>query len=277
MMRFHFILVSTVRKAVFVAFLLCIFIGKVNAQEATTDTSYQNPVIDSINSVLDDGDTDYSDEVAPDSTTEVHEPDTVTFRAVPDSVVTALQKRKEFEYANDPAYWMKNKKKEDSEARTIGFLEWLFYNRGVKIAMYILLAAVLLFAVYKIIINNNLFYRNAKNKLAATTVEEGIEMETDLESKIAKAIQVKDYRKAVRYLYVKSLRELDQKNLIRYHAQATNYDYLAQVSEFKFAGRFSFLTQVYDYVWYGGFEMSDNQFDKVAKDFNDFFKEIGAW
>ena len=277
MRRFQLILYSTIRKAVSIAFLLFIFQTGLNAQVAPADTTYQNPVVDSATGVVQDEEVDYSDEDYSDTATEVHEPDTVTFRAVPDSVVTALQKRKEFEYANDPEYWMKNKKKEDSEARTIGFLEWLFYNRGVKIAMYILLAAVLLFAVYKIIINNNLFYRNAKNKLAATTVEEGIEMETDLESKIAKAIHVKDYRKAVRYLYVKSLRELDQKNLIRYHAQSTNYDYLAQVSEFKFAGKFSWLTQVYDYVWYGGFEMSDDQFDKVMKDFNDFFKEIGAW
>lgn len=277
MMRFHFILFSIVRKALFVAFLLYFFIGKVNAQVGATDTSYQNPVIDSINSVLDDADSDYSDEVAPDSSTEVHEPDTVTFRAVPDTIVTALQKRKEFEYANDPEYWLKNKEREDTDSRSAGFLEWLFFNPGVKIAMYILLAAVLGFAVYKVIVNNNLFYRGAKKKLAEAAVGEEIEMETDLESKIAKAIQVKDYRKAVRYLYVKSLRELDQKSLIRYHAQATNYDYLAQVSEFKFAGKFSFLTQVYDYVWYGGFEMTDDQFDKVLKDFNDFFKEIGAW
>lgn len=250
--------------------------SRLNAQVTTVDTSYHVGSVDTTVDDVPDNEVEYSEDSYADSAAPIHIPDTVTYRAVPDTVVTSLQKRKEFEYANDPEYWMKNKR-EDSESKSIGFLEWLFYNRGVKIFMYILLAAVLLFAIYNIIVNNNLFYRGAKKKTAETAVEEEIEMETDLESKIAKAMQAKDYRKAVRYLYVKSLRELDQKNLIRYHAQATNYDYITQVSEFKFAGKFSFLTQIYDYVWYGGFEMSDGQFEKVLKDFNDFYKEIGAW
>lgn len=275
MIKSRFILYLRPFRAVFMTALLFAFVYNAKAQVPSTDTTVTIG-IDTVTENPPDNEVDYSEDTSTDYTPEVKEPDTVSFRNVPDTVVTALQKKKEFEYANDPEYWLKHEKP-DNESRSVGFLEWLFFNPFIKILMYILLAAVLLFAVYKIIVNNNLFYRGAKKKQTEAAIDEDVEIETDLESKIAKAIQTKEYRKAIRYLYVKSLREMDQKNLIRYHAQATNYDYLAQVSEFRFAGTFSFLTQVYDYVWYGGFEISDEQFDKVLKDFNDFYKVIGSW
>src|SRR4051812_46026863 len=56
--------------------------------------------------------------------------DTVIFRAVPDSTVWRLQHLKEFEYANDPAYWKKKKKNvsaEDGESAFANFLRVLQY------------------------------------------------------------------------------------------------------------------------------------------------------
>ena len=98
-------------------------------------------------------------------------------------------------------------------------------------------------------------------------------MEDDnLDEKIKKAIADKDHRKAVRYLYFKTLRQLDQRGWIRYHAQATNYDYITQISSYPVAGDFKFLTQVYDYVWYGGFELTEEQFGIVHSNFQKIYK-----
>jgi len=183
-----------------------------------------------------------------------------------------LKSQKKFEYANDPEYWVKKKKKERSSNGGDNFIEWLFGSSVVKIIMYIFLALVIIYTIYRIIDNNNLFYNSSKRTIRSQS-EDAVEMQDDnLDEKISKAIADKDHRKAVRYMYFKTLRQLDQRGWIRYHAQATNYDYINQISKFPIAGDFNFLTQVYEYVWYGGFELTDEQFGIVHSNFQKIIK-----
>ncbi|MBC7848407.1 MAG: DUF4129 domain-containing protein [Chitinophagaceae bacterium] len=202
-------------------------------------------------------------------------PDTATLRSVPDSVISDLRKQKAFEYANDPEYWLKDPPSENNGG-VPGFLDWVFSSRGVRMLFYVIIGTILVFAVYRIIVNNSLFYRSSKT-ISTTAVgeEEDIEDE-NLEAKLQQAITDKDYRKATRYIYFNLLRKLDTKGWIRYHSQATNQDYLAQVSQYSIAGDFRFHTQVYEYVWYGGFELNENQFAIVNNNYSKMTKVIGV-
>jgi hypothetical protein len=74
----------------------------------------------------------------------------------------------------------------------------------------------------------------------------------------------------VRYLYIKTLYALNDKNWIQFHAQATNNEYVKQMSEHKNINDFRFLTQVYEYVWYGRFEVTEQQFSVVHHNFKKF-------
>jgi len=199
-------------------------------------------------------------------------PDTIIFRSVPDTTLSKLKSQKEFEYANDPEYWIKKKKKERTSKGLDYFIEWLFGSTVVKAIMYIFLGLIIIYTLYRIIDNNNLFYNSSKRTINSQS-EDAVEMEDEnLDEKIRKAIADKDHRKAVRYLYFKTLRQLDQRGWIRYHAQATNYDYITQVSKFPIAGDFNFLTRVYEYVWYGEFELTDEQFRIVHSNFQKIIK-----
>lgn len=201
--------------------------------------------------------------------------DTVILREVPDSTVKRLKEDKEFEYANNPEFWVKEKPRESQ--RGIGyFIEWLFSSALVRILAYLLIGGVLLYAIYRVIVNNSLFYTPSRKK-AGEMQEEENEMEAgDIDEKIEQAIAAKDFRKAVRYFYIKSLRSLNDKGWIQYHSQATNYDYLRQLANKPAAGDFGFLTRAYEYVWYGEFELSELQFEFVRENFDKFLKAIKA-
>lgn len=242
--------------------LLCISPSYVKSQEYT-DTLVESAVDSVIESVAEE-------------TTSVRLSDSIVFRSVPDTTVNRLKTAKEFEYANDPEYWIK-KKEEQKESRGIGsFLEWLFGSAAVKTVMYLLLTAILLYTIYRIIVNNNLFYVSAKKRKEIIDEEADGEMQDDiLEEKIADAIRNKEYRKAVRYLYLKTLRGMDAKGWIQYHAQATNYEYLNQIGTRSVAPEFGFATQVYEYVWYGGFELSEEQFTKVYMNYQKINNALG--
>ena len=239
--------------------------------QSPTDSAIGSPVTDSTAIA---GNDEFSDEDSSEQVSRLS--DTIAFRSVPDTAVNRLKKEKEFEYANNPAYWIR-KEDDQNESKGSGyFLIWLFSSSAVRIIMYLLLAAVIIFTIYRIIINNNLFYTSSKS-IKEAAGEEKNEMEDEaLDEKITAAILAKEYRKAVRYSYFKTLRGLDAKGWIRYHAQATNYDYLVQFSKHSMASEFGFLTRVYEYVWYGGFELSENQFDMVQNNFQKMYKSLGV-
>lgn len=199
--------------------------------------------------------------------------DTATLRNVPQKTIDSLKAKKDFEYANDPSYWIKEKPKE-STRRSGGFFNWLFESDAVRWIMYIVLVAVIMFVIYRIIVNNNLFY-NSSRKIPGAGEDEIVEAEYDnLDYKIQAAIDKQEYRKAVRYLYVKTLRQLDDRGWIRFHSQGTNHEYISQMSKYPLSGDFNFITRVYEYVWYGEFDLNEHQFGQVRTNFDKILKAV---
>jgi hypothetical protein len=235
----------------------------------------EEPVVDtgeSVMSVEATETTDDDDDAAYRGKNEVYE--TPEFRKAPDSVAERRKKEKEFRYANDPAYWVKEKKK-PSEGRsfTSRFYDF-FQGSGARTLAYILLAALLIFVIYRVVVVNKLYMVYASKKIRSDEDSESDIHDDDLEDKIQKAVAAKQYREGVRYLYLKTLRTLSEKGLIRLHAQATNYDYVNQMDRHARAEEFRFLTRVYDYVWYGEFTLTDEQFNLVHNNFKNFFDAV---
>ena len=75
------------------------------------------------------------------------------------------------------------------------------------------------------------------------------------------AARAGDFRGAVRKLYVSLLYELNERNLIELDESATNHEYLSKVSRFSgLVGPMRHLTDCFDYVWYGMFPSSEEDF-----------------
>jgi len=75
------------------------------------------------------------------------------------------------------------------------------------------------------------------------------------------AARAGDFRTAVRKLYVSLLYELGERNLIELEDGATNHEYLRKASRFTaLAGPMRYLTDRFDYVWYGMFPSSEEDF-----------------
>ena len=75
------------------------------------------------------------------------------------------------------------------------------------------------------------------------------------------AARAGDFRTAVRKLYISLLYEMGERNLIELDDSATNHEYLNRVSRFSgLAGPMRYLTDRFDYVWYGMFPSSEEDF-----------------
>lgn len=75
------------------------------------------------------------------------------------------------------------------------------------------------------------------------------------------AARAGDFRTAVRKLYVSLLYELSERNLIELEESATNHEYLSKASRLSgLASPMRYLTDRFDYVWYGMFPSSEEDF-----------------
>lgn len=189
-------------------------------------------------------------------------------RKVPDSVTEAMKKQRDFLYANDPSYWEKDKPQDRSLLSK--FFEFLG-SPVMKVVLYIVLGLIILFIIYQVAVVNNFFvFSRTKRNKKKEEGEDGEIVPLDIDEKIRDAIGKGQYRMAVRYLYLKTLAVLGEKNHIKLHAKSTNNDYLIQMRQSPVFGEFAALTRVYEYVWYGEFMPGQQQFEKIHNNFNQF-------
>jgi len=212
--------------------------------------------------------TDQSSTATDTSTTGTPESPPV-LRSIPDTAVRHWKADHDFDYANDLSLWKKDRKEEEN------VLQRAFDSNAFRWLIYILLGSLLLYALYKIISENNLrfFYRKPV-RLKETAQEEAGLPEEGLDQLLKKAVEGKEYRMATRYLYLMALHHLDQRELIRWHSQATDEEYVRQMDVTPQGERFRWLTSAYQRVWYGKFPLEEHQFSRLSQYFQDFHKDV---
>lgn len=157
------------------------------------------------------------------------------------------------------------------------FLEWIFgvkYARGILGSIFMvipfIIVAVLMFLLIKFFlkVNSNSIISNASNKsVVAITEDEELIKHKNLLKLIQQAIDNKNYRLAIRFYYLNTLKQLEEKDLIAWEQQKTNEDYIEEISKETIKLAFKDLTRLYDFVWYGNFEINETKFVKVVVTF----------
>jgi hypothetical protein len=196
--------------------------------------------------------------------------DSVVFREVPDSIVKQMKSEKAFAYANNPAYW---KRDEQEDSWLAKFYQWLERNVWFSRLLYILFGAILVLVIYMIVVKT--LYSSARH--VHTKKEGPVEAEDpDFSARIDAAIAAKDFRNAIRFLYLKALKIAGERNLIQLTSQFTNQDYLLQLRQHPVKESFGLLTHVHEKACYGGFDTTEDQFLVIRNQFDQLFKTMAA-
>ena len=194
----------------------------------------------------------------------------VDLREVPDSVTQARKKEKAFLYANDPSYWEQDKNAERNRA-FIAWLNTILSGPVTKWVLYGILGIIIVSVIYQVaVVNKFLLFSRSPGKRKGAKHDELAEINDDLEAAISKAMQEGNYRLAVRQSYLLTLKNLSDRKELQVKSIATNHDYLAQLKNTPRYEGFSRLTDLYEYIWYGEFQPTREQFDKVRNYFIHF-------
>ncbi len=164
------------------------------------------------------------------------------------------------------------------------FWDWLIgdYEAGgfiaflIKIIPYIILIGVLSFIVW-LFFKLNPGARLLKSKTKPDvffTEEEEIIKSKDIKNLVQKALNNKNYRLAVRYQYLLILKKLTEAELIEYEFDKTNSDYFSEITSEVLITNFQKVTILYDYIWYGSFDVSETDYHKAQKTFNQLETQI---
>lgn len=137
--------------------------------------------------------------------------------------------------------------------------------------IYILLLLAAMYFIVRLLAGKEAvsFFRNKDKLVAPVSIQEEEDIENiDLDQRISDALAAKDYRLAIRFMYLKALKELSLHNLISYHFEKTNTDYYREIADTTVKQHFNRVSYFYDYIWYGEFELDQKGFEHAKRSFD---------
>jgi len=196
----------------------------------------------------------------------------------PDTIYSWKQNEK-FSYMSNIDSFLKAKQQDvvtTTKPKTEpGFLEKIFASNIFQMLFWGVAIIFVLFVIFKLFLSNAFF---SKNTLSRSNVKEIEEEETiasvsDYDKLIHQSVKLGDYRMAVRYLFLKTLAHLSEKEFLQWSTDKTNYQYVQEIPADK-KNDFSSLVLNYEYVWYGNFAINSETFTGIEKKFSNFNGKI---
>jgi len=140
---------------------------------------------------------------------------------------------------------------------------------------YIIEAAAVVLLIFIIIKLAGLNISNIFNREAAeiqVPYSESLENihQITFDEEIEKALNQRNYRLAIRLLYLSTLKQLNDAHLIQWQLEKTNSAYLNELSDAAQRQSFGVLTRQFEYVWYGDFPVDGQSFQNINTLFHDF-------
>ncbi|MBK8053284.1 MAG: hypothetical protein IPK35_08450 [Saprospiraceae bacterium] len=165
------------------------------------------------------------------------------------------------------------------------FLDWLFgsgakksgsSNAGLYLVWFLRIFAFLViiyvvFAIVSILLGkkgNWLFDKKDEKRVITFPLQAEDIISGDFKTLYEKAMQNEDYKMAVRYRYLLLLQQLAKKNIISYHKDKTNSDYYYEIKDKNISSSFSYVSYIYEHIWYGGFELQKKDLSVAVQAFD---------
>jgi Domain of unknown function (DUF4129) len=202
-------------------------------------------------------------------------PDTLKreFRSIVYDSVQAVNSEKGFYYKRYMDSLLRaTQSKVQKPRRSVNLNGANFFNSIFGVIFWIVAIGLFGYLVYRLFLSNSSFLSRNRKNIASDIVVVEEENARDPDSLLRNAIRSGNYRLAVRYLYLRSLKRLSEKKFIEINTNKTNYEYVTEIRKHKFANEFASLTLQYEYVWYGEYPVDERLFEQIQNGFIQFNK-----
>lgn len=200
-----------------------------------------------------------------------------TLRRFKDEPINAFAKQREFQYDDVPRpatnWWQR------FQRWFWSLLDGVFdgnnYGPWLKFGLVALVVGLVAFLIIKIL-GLDLRILTGKSKKVEVPYEETLENihEINFDDQLDIALKQENYRLAVRLLYLRTLKVLTDKELIFWQPEKTNQRYVAELNDEQYQGVFGDLTNQFEYVWYGDFNIDRSHFETIDRSFQEFNQQV---
>ncbi len=256
----------SVLKHILFSVIVLVFISKAKAQQDITDTTIVEVFPDDN---YEEPDTEPEDRFAFKERTT---PSEIDVRRIPGDELNATKSDDDYWYVNEAPVREKQKVQPPKKRKTVFNTKWF------QTLFWILLIGGFIALLIWFLATSNISLFRKKQKMVPGDENTGDETENifemNFEKEIQQAVSDENYRLAVRLMYLRTLKDLSNRNLINYTHEKTNSDYLFQLAGSSYYINFFRLTRSFDYTWYGQFLLSKEGFSTVQDDFNNFKQQL---
>jgi hypothetical protein len=154
------------------------------------------------------------------------------------------------------------------------FLDDIFNGSVLKMILWMLAAFFVLLIIYQLIKNKGFFKRVVTKGVEEETAEpEADILAQNFDLLIQQSCKLCDYRMATRYQFLKTLQLLRDHNQVDYSADKTNSRYVQELPQ-HWRNDFARLILSYEYVWYGNYTLTHQQYESLQQQYSSFRKKI---
>ncbi len=219
----------------------------------------------------------------PDSTAAANQHQPLEVRQINPEKLKSLQESEDFKYYQDvrpdltawERFWRKvgqwlnsllGSSKEDTSDSNWNYVTYIFL---IGITVFVIIKLLQIDFV-------GLFGRKtSKVVIPYETYTEDIH-ELNFQSLIEEAETQGDYRRAIRLYYLNMLKVLTDLELIKWTPSKTNRTYVTELQNNPLQRPFAHITQLFEYVWYGGSALNEESFAAVRQSIQEFNRSIKA-
>lgn len=150
----------------------------------------------------------------------------------------------------------------------------------IGIALKVIAALIVVFVIYliaKAVLNKEvqwIFGRNSDKKNSSYSEIEKNLHRIDFEKLIHETLRSDQKRLSIRYYYLWLLQKMSASQIIIWDIEKTNSDYLYELKNQTQKEDFAYLSYLYNYIWYGEFELDEPTFEKAKNAFEKTIKSI---
>ncbi|MBW1295960.1 DUF4129 domain-containing protein [Aquimarina litoralis] len=166
------------------------------------------------------------------------------------------------------------------------FLKWIFGAGEItgfwavllKLLPYIIIIGVLFLLGWLFMKVNprDMLFEKQEPPQIILSEDEDIIQNQNIQDLIEQALKEHNYRLAIRYYYLSVLKKLSDTELIAWESQKTNTDYLKELQDTSLKQKFQNITRLYDFIWYGSFEIDQTSFRQAEQKFKSITNSINV-
>lgn len=203
-----------------------------------------------------------------------------TATSITDEQWQQLTKDEAFGYATEKELYPKQTAPKDNVLLTILAVIFSFFSSSLgKVLIWTMFFVVLGWILYKVLFSERLFSRTSRvvqdDAAPEYETEEDL-LTTDWEQRMQQALKENNIPLAIKYSYLRLLQLLQQKEFISYRSDKTNRDYYYELPDNGQRKDFRSLSNTYEYVWYGQYPLSQQQYDEYMQTYQSLKKQVSG-